>query len=145
MKSAGFSLVEVLVATAVVVAGVISVAHLIVVSARANRVASTVSSTLLLAQRKMEELIAADGLEPTPAGALSANTPGAVDFLDADGVSLGLAAAAPLPGTAYICRWSIEPLPASPVNAYVLQILVVPWPDMTGETRLVNVKARSAS
>ena len=56
MKAAGFSLVEVLVATAVVTVGVASVAQLFTVSARANRIANATTMTLLLAQQKMEEL-----------------------------------------------------------------------------------------
>jgi type II secretory pathway pseudopilin PulG len=57
LKAAGFSLVEALVAIAIVAAGVASLAHLIVISAHANRIATTTSVALLLAEQKMEELL----------------------------------------------------------------------------------------
>jgi hypothetical protein len=134
---------------AIVIAGVASLAQLFVASAYANRVANTTSVTLLLAEQKMEELLGETGLGPSPPGALTVNTAGYFDYLDAGGRSLGIttiwpAGTAP-PGTAYICRWSISPLPDSPVAAIVLQVLVTRWPDTAGQTRLVNVKTRKAS
>jgi hypothetical protein len=98
------------------------------------------------------------GLQPSPAGALGANTVGYVDYLDANGKSLGgLAAMAP-PGAAYIRRWSVEPLPINPDNTLVLQVLVTRarhrgladsaigvvtrLPD---EARIITVKTRKAS
>ena len=146
-------------ATAVVTVGVASLAQLFVVSARANRIATTTSMTLLLAVQRMEELLGEPTSTPSPPGALSPSTPGDpgdpgdlryVDYLDPSGVSLGvtsvtLPAGTPPPGTAYICRWSIAPLPDSPVTAVVVQVLVTPWPYMAGQTRLVSVKTRKAS
>jgi len=145
VKTAGFSLVEVLVATAVVVVSVISVAQLIVVSAHANRIAARSSVTLLLAERKMEELIGETDSEPSPPGVLMANTPGYVSFLDPNGTLLGTTSSTPPLGTLYVCRWSVEPLPAGPATALVLQVLVLPWPDISGQTRLVGVKAPKAN
>ena len=124
--------------------------------------------TLLLAVQRMEELLGEPTSTPSPPGALSPSTPGDpgdpgdlgdpgdpgdlryVDYLDPSGVSLGvtsvtLPAGTPPPGTAYICRWSIAPLPDSPVTAVVVQVLVTPWPYMAGQTRLVSVKTRKAS
>ena len=63
------------------------------------------------------------GLQPSPPGALAENTVGYVDYVDANGVSLGGGAAGPPAGTAYIRRWSVEPLPSSS-NAIVLQVVV---------------------
>jgi prepilin-type N-terminal cleavage/methylation domain-containing protein len=142
LKPAGFSLVEVVVATAIVAVGVASLAHLIVVSAHANRIATTTSVTLLLAEQKMEELLGEPASGPSPPGAH-------IDYLDSSGTSLGitmisLPSGAPPPGTAYLCRWSIAPLPDGPETA-VVQVLVTPWPNTAGETRLVTVKGRKAS
>lgn len=150
MKTAGFSLIEVLVATAVVTVGVASLAQLFVVSVHANRIANTTSAALLLAVQKMEEVLAETGSSPSPPGALSVSTAGYVDYLDPSGVSLGITTSSlppgtPPPGTAYICRWSITPLPDSPVTAIVVQVLVTPWPLIAGQTRLVTVKTRKAS
>jgi prepilin-type N-terminal cleavage/methylation domain-containing protein len=139
LKASGFSLVEVLVATAVVTVGVASLAQLIVLSARANRLAATTSVTLLLAEQKMEELLG-DPADST--------NEGHVDYLGASGVSLAtpisVPSGTPPPGTAYVCRWSIAPLPDSP-GASIVQVWVAPWPDTSGQTRLISVKTRKAS
>jgi len=113
-------------------------------------VANTTSVTLLLAEQKMEELLSETGLGPSPPGALSANTADYVDYLDAGGRPLGITTISLLPGTpptgtAYICRWSIAPLPDSAVTAIVVQVLVTRWPDTAGQTRLITVKSRKAS
>ena len=138
MKAAGFSLIEVLVATAVVAVGVASLAQLIVLSARANRIASTTSVTLLLAEQKMEELLSNPADPPNQSH---------VDYLGPWGASLG-AETVPLPtGTppAYIRRWFTTPLGDGPGEAIAVEVLVAPWPDAAGQTRLVSVKTRTAS
>ena len=81
---------------------------------------------------------------------------GYVDYVDASGVSLGGAAVTPPPGTIYIRRWSVEPLPPGS-SAIVLQVLVtrtrprVAIDEKGGASRppdaarLVSVKTRKAS
>jgi prepilin-type N-terminal cleavage/methylation domain-containing protein len=145
VKTAGFSLIEVLVATVVITVGVASLAQLFVLSAHANRIASTTSATLLLAEQKMEELVGETDLSPSPPGTLSANTPGFIDYLDPSGVSLGVAGVVPPPGAAFICRWSIDPLPNSADNTLVVQVLVFSRPRNAGQVSLVSVKSRRAS
>ena len=139
VKAAGFSLVEVLVATVVVTVGVASLAQLIVLSARANRIATTTSVTVLLAEQKMEELLG------NPA---ESSDQGHLDYLGQGGMSLGVEGVSlgtPPQGTAYICQWSIAPLPDGSGAAIVIQVLVAPWPDAPGQSRLVSVKTRKAS
>jgi prepilin-type N-terminal cleavage/methylation domain-containing protein len=150
LKAAGFSLIEVLVATAVVIVGAASLAQLLVVSARAGRIAAATSTSLALAERRMEKLLGDLASVTSTPDVLSASTPGDVDYLDANGVSLGvttvsLPANAPPPETAYICRWSIVPLPDSPAATVVVQVSVTPWPLVAGQARLVSVKWRKAS
>ena len=128
-------------ATAVVTVGVASLAQLLVASAHATRIANTTSVALLLAGQKMDELLGEPGLDPSPPGTLSGNTPGYVAYLDPGGASLGGSSVAP-PGAAFICRWSIEPLPNSAVNTMVVQVLVLNWPQNAGQARLVGVKLR---
>lgn len=136
--------------------GVASLAQLFVAAANVNQLARTTSTTLLLAEQKMEQLRGETGSSASPPGALSVDTPGYVDYLDASGRSLGTSVVTPPPGTAYVCRWSIEPLPGSPVNTIVLQVLVVPRPSrdrighsrvarVPGQARLVSVKAERSS
>ena len=127
-------------ATAVVTVGVASLAQLIVLSARANRLATTTSVTLLLAEQKMEELLG-DPSDPT--------NEDHADYLGPSGVSLATTISVPLgappPGTAYICGWSIASLPDSRGASIVVQVSVAPWPDASGQTRLISVKTRKAS
>ena len=148
----GFSLVEVLFALVVVSVAVSGVAHLFTVAAHTNARARATTYAAVLAQQKMEQLrglaygfdpgggavtdVDTDitvqpelpgggaGLQSSPRGALAANIIGYVDYVDASGASLGGAAAVPPPGTAYIRRWSVEPLPSA-ANTMVLQVLVM--------------------
>ena len=147
----GFSLLEVLFATALLTVALTGLAQLFIVAARANASAKTTTYAAVLAQQKMEQLrglaygfdvlglpvtdtnsdITVDpvrpaggtGLQPSPVGALGENTVGYVDYLDSNGTSLGGAAAVPPPGAVYIRRWSVERIPANP-NTIVLQVLV---------------------
>lgn len=65
------------------------------------------------------------GLTASPPGALLRDTDGYVDYLDAAGRWVGNWAA-PSADAAYVRRWAITPLPASPEDAIVLQVLVAP-------------------
>jgi prepilin-type N-terminal cleavage/methylation domain-containing protein len=95
---------------------------------------------------------AATGLSPSPWGTLQSNTAGWVDYLDQNGCPLG-GGGAPLPGTVYIRRWSVEPLPTNPNNTLILQVLVTRRLDrgasdaanvnrLPEEARLMSVKTR---
>jgi prepilin-type N-terminal cleavage/methylation domain-containing protein len=180
----GFSLVEVLFALVVLSVTVSGLAHLFTLAAYTNARARATTYAAVLAQQKMEQLrslaygfdpgggavtdVDTDitvqpefpgggaGLQSSPPGALAADTAGYVDYVDARGASLGGAAAAPPPGTAYIRRWSVEPLPSS-VNTMVLQVLVMraghrnaadnrvgPGRRSAEQARLVSVKTRKA-
>ena len=180
----GFSLLETLVATSILTVTFAGLAQLLVVTTRANVGARTTTYAALLAQQKMEQLrglswgfdllglpivdtstnvadvsaVAAGGkgLTPSPPDALATNTNGYCDFVDRFGRVVG-GGTTPPPGTAYIRRWSIEPLPTNPANALVLQVLVSraggrmsPDTSATGvrvpdEARLVSVRTRKAS
>jgi len=149
MKAAGFSLIEVLVATAVVIVGVASLAQLLVVSADANRIAAAASTSLLLAERRMEELLGETASGPTPPGALSASTPGYVDLSRLERrvarhrigpAASGHAAARDglhLP-LVHHARCRIARLPRS---SFRYQSLHGPY---RGQARLVSVKSRTA-
>ena len=183
-RQRGFSLVEVLFALVVLSVAVSGLAHLFTVAAYTNARARATTYAAVLAQQKMEQLrglaygfepgggavtdvdtdltvqpelpAGGAGLRSSPPGALAANTVGYVDYVDAGGASLGGAAAVPPPGTAYVRRWSVEPLPSS-ANTVVLQVLVKrarpgdaadnrigPGGRSAEQTRLVSVKTRKA-
>ena len=184
-SSSGFSLVEVLISMAILTAVSLGVAQLFAVSTRANLVARGQTSTTALAEQKLEQLRAltwgfdvegqglpvsdtttdlsvdppaatGGGLNPSPVDSLEANTPGYVDFLDANGAYVGSGLTPP--GTAaFIRRWSIRPLPTNPNNTLVLQVLVTPVANegsriagpgarqrMPGDALLVSVKTRKS-
>ena len=147
----GFSIIEVLMATALMVTAVASLAQLFALSTTRNTSAKNTTFASLLAQQKMEQLrsltwgfdslglpatdITTDttkfpetnggtGLSPSPVNTLQQNVVGYVDYLDARGQSLGGATAQPPVGAVYIRRWMVEPLPTNPNNTIVLQVLV---------------------
>jgi prepilin-type N-terminal cleavage/methylation domain-containing protein len=159
MKAAGFSLVEVLVATAVLTVGVASLAQLFTVSARANRIAKATTMTLLLAQQKAEELRADAAVSsPSPPETLSANTPGHFEYIDRIGMALDGQPPTPPAGAVYVRRWAVEPLEGLEWTsggagyAIVLKVLVFDLSSgghagdgvAPGETRLATVKTRKA-
>jgi type II secretory pathway pseudopilin PulG len=148
----GFSLVETLVAIAVLIAVAVSLAQLFSSGQRSNDRARAFSVASVLAAEKMEQLrslswgfdvtgasstdTSADlrlsperpsggvGLRTSPADALYRNVDGYCDFLDDYGASLGSGSSPPL-NTSYIRRWSVAPLAADPANGLVLQVRVV--------------------
>jgi len=63
------------------------------------------------------------GLEASPAGTLSRNTPPYVDYLDGAGRWVGHDTDPPADAV-FIRRWAVRPLPADPDRTLVLQVLV---------------------
>ena len=148
----GFSLVEVIVSMAILTTVSLGVAQLFAASTNANRVAHDRTTTMVMAEQKMEQLRSLDwgfdlqgqglpvtdtttnlavyphrdngsGLNPSPNDTLLKNTAGFVDYLDANGAWVGTGDE-PTAGAAYIRRWAIIPLPTNPNNTLVLQVLV---------------------
>lgn len=122
----GFSLLEVLVATTIVAVGVSALAQLVGIATHTQRRASQSTIAAVLAQEKIEELLAEDASNMTssPADALGHDVDGFADFVDAAGHTMGSGPIAPA-GSAYRRRWSIESLPASRNGTWILQVLVV--------------------
>jgi prepilin-type N-terminal cleavage/methylation domain-containing protein len=184
-SSSGFSLVEVMISMAILTAVSLGVAQLFGVSTKANFAARGQTSTTAMAEQKLEQLrsltwgydadgqglpvsdtttnLSVDppaatgaGLNPSPANALDENTPGYVDFLDANGAYVGTGSTPPSTAV-YIRRWSVRPLPTNPNNTLVLQVLVAPVANeavrldgpgtrqrMLGDALLVSVKTRKS-
>ncbi len=185
-SSRGFSLIEVIISMALLTIVSLGVAQVFAMTQRVNLVARGQTSTTAMAEQKIEQLrgltwgfdlqgqglpltdtttnlavypstATGSGLNPSPADALEQNTPGYVDFLDANGTWVGTGTTPP--GTAmYIRRWSILPLPTNPNNTLVLQVLVTPIATeatrvataytrtrMLPDALLVSVKTRKAS
>lgn len=179
-NESGFSLAEVIVATAMMATSLVALAQLLAISTQSNRTARYSTLASMLAAQKMEQLrglqwgydtiglpltdtttntavipetpTGGTGLAPSPGDSLTRNADGYVDYVDANGNLLG-GGPALRAGTAYIRRWSIEPLPTNPNNTLVIQVLVTPFRARgtadTGsvarapqEARLITVKTR---
>jgi type II secretory pathway pseudopilin PulG len=137
----GYSLLEVLFATSIVIVGVASLAHLTMVGVYANLHARQTTIAAILAQQKIEALVAAAAaaaLIASPPGTLAGTTPGYSDVVDAAGRVLS-GGPAPPAGSAYLRRWSIDPLPDSPRHVWILQILVTGLRDRTAADRATSV------
>lgn len=148
-NAAGFTLIEVIVSSAVLVTVVAGTAQLTIVAAEACRAARARTATAVIAAQKMEQLrsllwsrgesgapvsdgasdVSRDppasgggGLIATPAGTLDRNVEGYVDYLDASGRWLAGGVEAP-PGAVYLRRWSVLPLAADPDHTRILVVL----------------------
>jgi type II secretory pathway pseudopilin PulG len=179
-SEAGFSIVEVLVATGLLATALVALAQLFAIATATNQAARNSTITMMLAEQKIEQLRALQytfdraalpvqdtetdlavyppaatggkGLSPSTENTLQANTDGYVDYLDHYGRTLGGGTVIP-DNTAYIRRWSVEPLPTNPNNVVILQVLVTRERDRgTGdagsvsrgpqEARLMTIKSR---
>lgn len=154
-SQSGATLIEVLVATLIMVTGVLAMAQMFSISTASNLFARSQTVTAILAQQKIEELLATQSLAGTlSAGTLQRNTVGFVDYLDASGRVVG--SSDQPPGEAvYTRRWSVEPLFAGGSSAVILQVLVTARRKsdtadreavgpMSGEARIAAIKAETA-
>jgi prepilin-type N-terminal cleavage/methylation domain-containing protein len=148
-RARGFTLIEVVVSTALLVTTAAGVAQLMAVAAKASDAGRARTATAMLAAQKMEQLQsllwardAAGGLlsdsstdvsrEPFTAGgrgllesdhaALERNVDGYVDYLDAAGRWVG-SGIDPPSSAVYLRRWVVLPLDADPDHTRVLVVL----------------------
>lgn len=167
MQARGFTLVEVLVAMAVLLTATAGSVHLLAFATRAMHIARMQGVSVLSASARLDELrglrfefaedgerltdlstyLAASpphdggsGLAPGGAASLDVNVSGFVDYLDDSGAWIGEGAAPP-PGAAFVRRWAIE-APADP-DLLLLHVLVRPIVnEAAGETHLVTIRLR---
>jgi type II secretory pathway pseudopilin PulG len=164
----GFSLLEALIASGLMAGALAALGQMFAISVANNRSARAASYATVLAQQKMEQLRAltwgfdvldlpitdttsntaapvetptgGTGLGPSPAGTLTSNTGGWVDYVDQSGNALGGGTALP-PGAVYIRRWAVHPLPSNPADTIVIHVFVTTRVGR-GEARLISVKTR---
>lgn len=148
--SAGYALIETLVAAAVVVGLAAGVAQVALLTGAAIRESGAQARALFLAVQKLEQLQALvwtfdDRLEPVsdeatdlaldpaapggrgllPSGPLTGPAgAGYVDYLDRDGRWVGTGTQPPS-GTAFVRRWSVSPVAAPGGDGLLLQVMVV--------------------
>lgn len=133
----GSTLIEVLVATLVLVSGVLGVAQLFLAAAATNAASRDATITATLAAQKMEQLLSSDLSDVTTL----------VDHIDGWGRVLGTGESAPSDAV-YTRRWSTEPLSGDVVTIRVR----VGRTDRSGassrmpaETRVLTVTLRRPS
>ncbi|HZT75596.1 MAG TPA: prepilin-type N-terminal cleavage/methylation domain-containing protein [Vicinamibacterales bacterium] len=138
MRADGFTLLEAVIATAILATGLASLAQIAALSTRATNAAAARSVATLLAIDKLEQLRALQwtvdraGMPASDAGL--ATSPGDALDRDADGF------VDHPPGATR--RWSIQPLPPYAADALVLQVRVIAGGQ---DVRLVTVRARRAN
>ncbi len=137
--SRGFSLIEVLIATLLISSAIAGLAHLAAIGVRQGHAARHATSSLSLAQSKLEELravawsydasgtrISSPALTLSPLGSLVEDYTGFTDAIDA----FGEPASSPELAE-YRRRWGITRLIPTDEDTLVLQVCVVPL-DQTG-------------
>ena len=167
---------------AILATSLIAMAQLFAVATKNNVNARATTSSTILANQKLEQLrsmawgfdviglpvsdfssdsttlppspTGGTGLSPSPGNSLTDNVPGYVDYIDRLGQALGTGASPPN-GTAYVRRWSIEPLPTNPNNTLIIQVMVFETGNrpessdptttrLPNEARVATVKTRKA-
>ena len=126
----GFSLLEVLLASVILIVALLSIAQLLALATTANAVARRATFAAVLAADKLEELRALTWESVRRQAGES------VDFLDRAGRPVEPASAA-----TYGRRWRIDPLPSHPDNSLVIQVIVGGLRD---EARIAAVRTRRA-
>lgn len=130
----GFTLIETVVATGVLVTALAGVAQLLVLSVRSAREADVQGAALIAAQGKVEVLrslvfaygpsrqpVTDAGLTSSPSQCLSENVPGFVDFLDADGMVMETGGGR---GVAFTRRWRVMPIDHFEPEAIAVEVCV---------------------
>jgi prepilin-type N-terminal cleavage/methylation domain-containing protein len=169
----GFSLVEVLVAMALVATSVVGLAKLIAIATRVTQESRIDTVATMAAEAKMAQLrsmtwaydaagsgalvsdaatdVSVDppsaggaGLSWSPVSSLQSNVEGYVDYVDAAGAYAGRGAAPPR-SAVYLRRWNIQPLPSDPAHSLVLQVTAsrVSRPQ-SREVHLISILARTS-
>ncbi len=157
-SSDGFTLLETVVATGILITALAGVAQLLALGVRSTRDAGSQSAALIAAQGKLEALRAlafsydAAGSPVTAAefdvrnnGSLDDDTPGAVDYVDADGAVLDEDHQGH--GAMFTRRWRITRLDTFVPEAIAIEVCVFHWPAdgvaaAASEVCLATVRAR---
>ena len=154
----GFTLLETVVATGVLVTALAGIAQLFALSVRSTRDVGEQGAALMAAQDKIEVLrsraltygpvgapVTDAGLTPSPAATLVGDTPGFVDFVNAAGEVVDING--DTHGAVFIRRWRITPIDYFVPEAIAIEVCVFRWPadDLTPQTAeacLATVRAR---
>lgn len=146
----GFSLLETVVATSVLVTALAGVAQLLVLSARWARTAAGANGALLLAQQKLEELrtapftydesgnaLTAPVVSVSPSASLADDVPPFVDWFDASGHATDAAGRAVLTR-----RWRVSLYRSGPPDAITIEVCVYRAHQAEPESCLSTIRTR---
>ena len=131
----GFSLLETIIATGLIVAALVTLAHLLAIGVQAGAAARIRTTSALLAGRKMEELRARTWEAVLGDGRESA------EYFDGKGSRVCGDAPMPCGSAAYACRWSAEPA-AFNAKVLVIEVDVAAIATRAGSTTLVSARSR---
>jgi type II secretory pathway pseudopilin PulG len=131
-SSRGFTVIETIVATGVLITALAGVAQLLILGAQLTRQANASGQALVAAQDKLESLRGlpfgydAAGsaktdptLAPSPTSSLSENAPPYVDWIDPAGVPL-----TDRDGAVFVRRWRIDTLDETTPDAITIEVCV---------------------
>ena len=132
----GFTLLETVVATAILLTALAGIAQLFVLGTHLTRQASTSGIAVIAAQDKLEELrgltfaydaagtpVTATELSPSPSSSLDHDLDATVDWIDTAGQALDRADDAAL-----VRRWRISTIGAAPPDAIAIEVCVFKAP-----------------
>lgn len=156
--SDGFTLLETVVATAVLVTALVGLAQLFALSARSAEAAGEHDAAVAAAQGQIEvlrslafhygplgEAVTDARLTPSDSGSLAADTAGYVDYLDAAGTVVDLDSEGH--GARWTRRWRVTPIDLFAPEALAIEVCVFRWPadgrsPLTAEACLATVRTR---
>ena len=131
----GFSLVETLIATALMAGALVSLAQFVGAAAQSGTAARTRAQAALMAGQKMEELRVVMFAD------LAAAAPNGVEYLDGSGRTQCPGMDVPCGDAVFVRRWSVTPAPYS-AAILVLEIDVRAVGKGHGSATLVTTRAR---
>lgn len=138
-RSDGFTLLETVVATGVLVTALAGLAQLLALSARSTQQAGNQGAALAAAQAQIEvlralafgygpwgEALTDASLEPSAGDSLEADTPGYVDYLDTSGALVDLDGDGHR--AVWTRRWRLTAIDQLAPEALAIEVCVFAWP-----------------
>ena len=146
----GFTLIETLVATGILITALTGMAQLLVLSAQWSRQSGNGNAALIAAQGKIEELRAAmfgydpgggaltdPALQPSPTSTLQADQAPYVDWLDSSGAPVADPARA-----TWTRRWRVTPAGGGLADAIAIEVCVFRARATEAEACLATIRTR---
>jgi len=131
----GFTLIETIVATALLAIALVTLAQIVATSVRRGLAARTRTTAVMLAEQRMEELRGRPW-----ASIVTGHT---VEYLDTNGDPVCEGAVAPCNGSVYVRTWSATPAPFN-TGVALIEVSVEPVGVPHGRATLVTARSRKA-